>query len=479
MKKWLKYSLIIFVSCIALFSFKQSLAVQSRFLKYFPSNTSIDYERKTYAVPVAADPNTCQAINSLQEGYNYCTQCMSLKDDCPDCCLVDTNADQVFDAVDCTSEASNENYDCDTFVFSGDNCPGVECPELENPDCSNEDPPGCQINGCPGSDYEPEYDSGEGEACTKESGIWYCTENDLTPVDMGCVPDPVGAIDNYDPEFHSDPSTELFYQTDISGSPPEIEDDDPDFDSNIADSLGENLTSYYKYEPSSAYSSYISSCTSYSNTVESCQKRVQCCQEGTCLLEANPGYGNCIQGCSQRLAFDRVVEVPPDMVEKTCSTLENADCNAIQEEISNCLLGSCATCFTEIDSNFSHDFVAKSGESLTVFWSILAQPNVTPATGYSETEAKNAINTYFYTIAKVINASGATIYSSIMHQKSFNNSFSIFNATHVNSVYLNTGEEYSIKLYYYLPSIVNNIDEIASIQMDINGMEMTIIKIRE
>ncbi|MFO8052368.1 MAG: hypothetical protein R6U54_00175, partial [Candidatus Omnitrophota bacterium] len=428
--------------------------------------------------PITANPNLCQTINELQQEYNNCTQCMDLKDDCPDCCLVDTDSDQNFDAVNCTPEANSEDYSCDSFAFSGDSCSEAECFALDNPDCSNDNPPGCQVKGCPDDDYKPEYDSGEDEACTEESGIWYCTEDNLIPADRGCVPDSETIIDNYDQDFHDDPKTELFYQTNTGGRPPRIEDGDPDFDSDIADSLGESITSYYKYESLTSYSSYISSCISYSNEAESCQKQVKCCQEETCSSEPNPGYGNCTDGCNERLDFDELVKVPGEGI-KSCPELQYSDCSLIQERITNCLLGGCASCFRKIDINFSHDFVAKSGESLTIFWNILSKPDVTPAAGYTEVQARDAIDTYFYTIVKVIDASGDPVYSSIMHQKSFNNAFSIFNATHLDSTYLKTGEEYSVGIYYYLPDITEDIAEVESMKMDIAGMEMTLIKIRE
>ena len=165
---------------------------------------------------------------------------------------------------------------------------------------------------------------------------------------------------------------------------------------------------------------------------------------------------------------DQVVETM-DRGSLECYALTGSDCAALNEEAQNCLndvaAGTCGGCFRRIfpTEGFSYKFVAKSNEKVVLLWRL-----------YTSSIGDISASDYFYSRIQVENSAGQAIYSSPVHQKSFEGSFGIFSAISIPSTQTRTGEEYTARLYYFI-----NDNPKLNLLMQVTGAEITAIRVRE
>jgi len=404
-----------------LFTFSPIFAESpSRLVKYLPQDEVIESVNKEYNPPLAKSGISCQAAFNEASRCFYCVN--TLKTKCPDCCLKFSPQR----AVRCTP-ADSSIYDCNNLAFSSDRCSAVancRCPSTTEecnsilyncedcPDnsgvmtCSNI--PKCQQKGCPNTEPQASL----GRKCVLKDDKWVCEENNLQPKFSGC-PANVSlegcAVSTY---YVISPITS--YQG-LSSPPP---------------------NDCYEYVPTTEYSDCISNCSSYANEWEECTKKVYCCNKNVC----GTGFEN---NCEADKCVERVNWA-------ACDGLSLPTCITLQQQAIDCLTNpspgsACANCFEEIDTDLFYKFVARSRETFVIFWQVAA------VTEFSGIVDPADIPTYFFTMVKVIDSKGNEVHRSIIHQKSFQGSFSIFSATSLDSSVVNQGETYTVRLYYFLP----------------------------
>ena len=427
-----------------------------KFIKYFPSNENIESVEKSYTEKILGEV-TCEAAEDYFQRIAKCEYCLyTLKAGCPDCCL-DFHADG---ASQCTPEADSK-YDCPPYAFSANDCSQVSCASSLLTDCRSHKIdliPYCQKEGCPSTAFEPK--TGKGDECKKYNGDWYCTDNDFIPEDRGCKPISVGIISGYNSKYNSSSNTYDYYDITKFSSCPVSLNKKWNWDHDEC----------YRYRPKFAYSSYVTNCRNYTDFSESCFKAKDCCLQIVCPDSGNgPGFDlNCNEGvCQDRRDWNNTIEIS-NGVEKTCDQITPGDCIYLQSLAEGCLLdvgrGSCSECFREIDNNFYYKFVAKSGESIVVFWQIIADPIIS-----------EDIDTYFYTMVKIVDGQGAPIHQSVAHQKAFKGAFSIFSATSIDASenLFEQGKTYYARIYYFIPEIEETLS------MDLRQVQLIIVRTRE
>lgn len=404
-----------------LFTFSPIFAeVPSKLLKYLPHDEAIESVNKEYNPPLRKTGISCAAAFEDASRCFYCVN--TLKAKCPDCCLKFSPQR----AIRCTPKDSSI-YDCKDLAFSSANCTAVadcKCPSTTEecnsilydcgdcPDntgvmtCSNI--PQCQQKGCPTT----EPSASLGRKCISKDGTWICEENNLSPKFPGCAASASISgcpVSNY---YTIAPITTC---SGLSSPPP---------------------NDCYEYVPTAEYSDCISNCTNYADEWEQCTKRVYCCNKNVC----GTGFeNNCeIDKCSERVNW------------ADCDGLTLPTCIALQQQALECLTNpspgsACSSCFEEIDSGLVYPFVARSRESFVIFWQVAAVTEFSGAVDAAD------IPTYFFTMVKVLDSKGKEVHRSIIHQKSFQGSFSIFSATSLDSSVVKQGESYTVRLYYFLP----------------------------
>lgn len=404
-----------------LFTFSPIFAdTPNKSLKYLPKDEAIESINKEYSPALTKTGISCQAAFEEASRCFYCVN--TLKAQCPDCCLKFSPQR----AVRCTAK-DNSMYDCKDLAFSSTGCSAVsncKCPSTAEqcnailyncddcPDntgvmtCTNI--PKCQQKGCPST--EPA--ASVGRKCISTSTGWVCEEDGLSPKYPGCsanVSLPGCSVSNY---YVITPTTAC---QGLSSPPP---------------------NDCYEYTPTSDYSDCISGCASYSDEWEQCTKRVYCCNKNVC----GTGFeSNCeMQKCSERVNWPE------------CDGLTLPTCINLQQQALDCLTNpspgsACSNCFEEIDPSFRYKFVARSRETFVIFWQVAA------TTEYTGIIDPADIPTYFFTMVKVVDSKGKEVHRSIIHQKSFQGSFSIFSATSLDSSVVEQGETYTVRLYYFLP----------------------------
>ncbi len=457
-KFWMKA--VIFVFCILTISGFYVYSQTSQYIKYLPSDEDMISIEKNYTSKMLREV-PCQAAKDYFQRASDCDNCMALKVACSDCCLDFEDGA----ASRCTAEADSK-YDCKPYAFSSDSCSDVRCWGDLMDDCSASRInliPHCQKKGCPSDSFEPR--SHGWRRCYGFSGTWYCNDDNLIPEDRGCRPRV--SIPGYKSKFHSSGDADDYY--DISGS---------SYCRRVRRGTGpegnpiyQNVCYSYKYEPADDYRRYVENCRNYTDSTERCNKAKDCCNMSVCP-DSPIGAGfdvNCNEGvCEQRRDYDTKVEVTSG-VEKGCNELSAGDCAYLHSLAEQCLLdvgsGSCGECFPQIDEDFYYKFVARSGESIVVFWQVVAEPMIT---GNPET--------YFYTLVKVVDENGAPVHQSVAHQKAFQGAFSIFSATAINAAsgILEQGKSYYIRLYYFIPEIENS-----SLNMDVKYTQLIVVRTRE
>lgn len=392
----------------------------SRFLKYLPHDEVVDSVSKKYSPALAKRGISCAAAFEDATRCFYCVQ--TLKSVCPDCCL---SFKTPKNAIRCTKE-DNSRFDCPDLAYQANTCPAVaacrcpstveECTAKIN-DCSDcpvtktgtwtcDDLPHCQRQGCPS--IKPKASSGN--KCILKEGKWVCEEKDLLPGSTGCS---TKTINGCRVSKYYDVSPILDCQGLSSPAPSEC----------------------YEYIPTAKYQTCIENCQAHTDKWEQCTKSVNCCNKSVC----GSGFGvNCdATRCQERIDWSE------------CDTFTLPGCIDLQQQAIDCISNprpgsTCSRCFEEIDPNLSYKFVARSREAMVIFWQIFAE------TEFSGVVSAQDIPTYFFTMVKVIDRKGNEVHRSIIHQKSFQGSFSIFSATALDASSLQQGETYTVRLYYFL-----------------------------
>jgi hypothetical protein len=419
-KRPLPISLIVIISCTVFFIFIAGSALAQKVIKYLPRDEAVEEVAKDYSPPLTKSTVACPAAFDQASRCFYCVN--SLKTKCPDCCL--TFSPQR--AVRCSAQ-DNARYACSSLAFATTDCSPVancgcptandctdilhncqNCPNGNDWSCSNI--PGCQNKGCPQAAPKPST----GMQCIQRgsTSTWVCEEDNLEPAFTGCPTDVNLANCPARVPYDITPSTDC---TGLSSPAP---------------------ATCYEYTPTAEFSACIDSCMNYTDEWEKCTKRVYCCRQKVCGtgFEAN---------CQNDSCLERV-----DWPE--CDNLDLAACNALLQEAIACIENpspgsTCVDCFKEIDPAVSYKFVARSRESFVIYWQVLAN------TYFSGASSPSDIPTYFFTMVKIKDSKGNEVHRSIMHQKSFVGSFSVFSATSINSDIVNQGETYTVGLYYFMP----------------------------
>lgn len=418
--------ILLSISCLlavsfVLFTFSPIFAqVPGKSFKYLPKDEAIESINKEYNPPLRKSGIDCQAAFDEASRCFYCVN--TLRPKCPDCCLKFSPQR----AIRCTPKDSNI-YDCKSLAFSSTSCSAVanckcpgtaeQCNEIlydceDCPDtagvmtCSNI--PKCQQKGCPSTEPLASL----GRKCISRSGEWVCEENNLRPKFPGCASNTNIAGCPVSTYYTIAPITDC---QGLSSPPP---------------------NDCYAYTPTAEYEDCISNCSSYSDEWETCTKRVYCCNKNVC----GTGFeNNCeIEKCTERVNWSE------------CDNLTLTNCIALQQQALDCLTNpspgsACSNCFAEIDSGLAYPFVARSRETFVIFWQVSAITEFSGAVNPAD------IPTYFFTMVKVVDSRGREVHRSIIHQKSFQGSFSIFSATSLDSSVVKQGETYTVRLYYFLP----------------------------
>lgn len=220
----------------------------------------------------------------------------------------------------------------------------------------------------------------------------------------------------------------------------------------------------YVYSLNSTFKSCIDTCITYADDYEECQDRVECCTRELCGTESN---GDCCTSpesrCDER-----------STASSACYNSTEGDCTRLNQAAQQCLEGAAGVCFNEIDSDTYYDFTARTGEAYNVIWQINTEPLA---------EAKNDENAKFYTMIKVVEPSGAIVYSSMLHQKSLNAAFSIYGNALIPKGTLQPGKYYKIQVHYFMNDNVDDTstseNEDTNYEVEIKHMSLTVIRVRE
>ncbi len=235
---------------------------------------------------------------------------------------------------------------------------------------------------------------------------------------------------------------------------------------------------YYVYVLSDKYKEYITECIDKADTYEECADRVHCCQKGACPDEVkgknkkcNSGFeANCdLAHCENRACYSS------DCADYT--GIENKkSCAQLASDANGCLVDN-KNCFMEIDSDFYYNFVAKSGDSLTIIWQIVNEQSNQDVSGVN-----------FYTLVKVFKTEMDKVepaaHTSMMNVKSLEAAFSIYGTTHVKRGELESGKSYRVRVYYFLPNVksCNDLCETcaaAENEVELSQMSLTLVRVRE
>lgn len=412
-------TIITFSAIFSLFMILDPIfAANNKTLKYLPRDEAMESVNKDYDPPLIKSGVECRAGFDEVSRCFYCVQ--TLKPSCPDCCLnLSTRA------LRCTP-GDNSIYNCKNSTFSVNNCSPVancgcptpqkctdilydcsDCPDRKGSMlCSNI--PYCQQQGCPSIEPSPSL----GNKCIYKDNKWICEEDKLLPRFSGC---------STNIDLPGCPAATYYTTSEITdcqglSSPPP--------------------NSCYEYTPTAQYQQCIDGCSFHANEWEKCTKRVYCCNQQVC----DNGFEN---SCEHGKCIERI-EWPE------CDNIELAQCIQLQQQALDCLTNpspgsACSTCFEEIDPNLFYKFVARSRETIVTFWQVAA------VTEFGGVVNASSIPTYFFTMVKIIDSNGKEVHRSIIHQKSFQGSFSIFSATSIDDTVLTQGETYTVRLYYFLP----------------------------
>jgi hypothetical protein len=315
-------------------------------------------------------------------------------------------------AIRCTPEANSE-FPCKPVAFSSVNCPGVG---LDN-----------QSSGC----GNPLPKASQGKTCVSSgASVWKCEEDGLSPTSKGCSP-----VSN----------AQDAGCTDCSGISPVYKIEDIETTTTTTSST--TVTLSYKYTLTSSYNTCYNNCLAYTNSQSQCRQDFDVCKsqvcggagfDAQCKNSPDPATGK--GKCDERLAWPE------------CDGFTTSDCVKMNDEANGCLTdsdGQCHSCFRRLDPDLFYRFVARSREKIIVMWQITSTPKF-----------QGDAPTYFYTMIKIIDDNtDRVVHESLVNQKSFQGSFSIFSATAQSAVegdgkiVLDTGTPYRVEIYYFIPPI--------------------------
>lgn len=402
-------------------------------INYLPSNQDVETVSKVYKDKVLEEIE-CSSCEDSFSRARKCSDCVDLKEKCPNCCLTTVSSR----VIKCSPEDTSADYDCTPVPFTSGvgNCEQVACGSRgSETDCdtlicsgglvSSGSPYGLQRRGCPdenSNELKPDC-----SACTEISGttgkdrVWRC------PTSCGLSPRPA------------------FQPCSETSGPPRC------------DKLG----SYYdvvpagvnnRYSLNSTFKGCIDSCAIYADDYEKCRDRVNCCEQAVC----KSGYK---EDCTDSSCKERLTVGP------LCYTATAGRCAKLNQEAQECLEGGMGSCFEEIDSNIRYDFTARSGEAYNVIWQINTKPIA----------VEKGSNTKFFTMVKVVNlSSGEVVYRSMLHQKNLNAAFSIYGTTLIPKGSFRPGKRYQIQVHYFM-----NDDDNTDYRVGIEHMGLIVIRVRE
>ena len=432
---------------------------KNKSIKYLPSSQDIETVSKDYSSsPIVLGEIDCSTCAGLFNLSYACNNCVKLKEACPDDCLT-TNPPDTQKVIKCTEGDESADYNCTEAPFRVAGCPQVECgagttgtggsrssdksTDCEDLTCSSGSvlsgsPYGLQRRGCPDADSDelaPAGCSGCIVSGTGKDRVWTC------PKTSSCT-------SASSPSFQT--CSEAF-------GPPRCD----------------NLSSYYDvtcapvscaYSLNSTFKLCIDTCATYADDYEECQDRVECCTRELCGTKST---GDCCTSPESRCKERSTVS-------PACYNSTEGRCTKLNQKAQECLEGAEGTCFRKIDSNTYYDFTARTGEAYNVIWQINTEPLV---------EAKNDENAKFYTMIKVVNSSDMTVYSSRLHQKSLNATFSIYGKALIPKGTLKPGKYHKIQVYYFMNDNVDNAstseNEGTDYKVKIKHMSLTVIRVRE
>jgi hypothetical protein len=377
-------------------------------IKYLPRNEKVDIVSKDLGITL--DETPCAPAQDLFQKATRCNYCVNtLKEQCPDCCLVFSPNR----AIRCTPQADSK-FPCKAGAFSSATCPGVGM-NNQATGCGNPLPKPSALKTC--------KNTGSQE--------WLCEEDNLSPTSKGCTPTAdalkAGCPDcsKISPVYDIEKITTT--TTDKKGNPVTRDD--------------------YKYTLTSGYSTCLNNCTQYTASQGQCSNDFAGCKDAVCggagfdaKCKNSPDPATGKGKCDERLDWPG------------CDSLTATDCVSMNNDANVCLTdpnGPCHTCFRQLDPDLFYRFVARSREKIVVMWQISSTPKF-----------QGKAPTYFYTMIKIIdeNANRA-VHESIVNQKSFQGSFSIFSATAQSAVaengkiVLETGKPYRVEIYYFIPPV--------------------------
>jgi len=393
-------------------------------LTYLPRNEDVEIVSAT-SVEVLSE-SSCEGVDDLIRKAKLCQECILLKAKCPDCCLATPSPGRNFEAIRCAPK--DDPYGTD---------PSLKCNSISrfNSSCA------------------------EANFSTADIGIFTNRSTNAIPYRQkkGCP----GII----PDLGTDPVIPAFkgcgsYFTEFEG----------DYFYRARDSSGK-----VAYSPTTEYDEFVTDCWNDANARESCAKKALTCTWNVCKC-ASAGCTGYPEHCEDIACKSRVTNwekknktiLTVDAGLRECYQLQTSDCLKFNKAVRSCLNSiesACYTCFKKIytDDEFMYRFVARSGHKLVFLWKL-----------YATSVGQSSQNAYFYSKIQVEDSLGNPVYSSPVHQKVFEGGFSIFSAIAVPSSVLHTGEEYYARLYYFISR-----DPDLILKMQINGAEITAIKVRE
>ncbi|MBI3298157.1 MAG: hypothetical protein HYZ75_08340 [Elusimicrobia bacterium] len=356
----------------------------------------------------------CPAVDSILHRFRLCQECMLLKVNCPNTCLASPSASQPFEAVKCAPRddpyGTDPNFNCRAAFRFDESCVPARFTAPEWSLFLN-------LN-------TPNIPRGQRRGCPGLTAD--PASSPVEPLFPGCGP--------YLSTFEG---TDMFLPV---GAPP-------------------------VYQRTADYSDFVFQCVADADGRESCAKRSAICRRqfnnSGCVLET----------CKKRVSEwekrnQTVLTVSGGTRE--CHMLATADCLKLSKLARNCLNGvnqDCFNCFRKVypDDRFQYRFVAKSGQKAIFLWKL-----------HADVAGSTSQSAYFYSKIQVEDAAGVLVYSSPVHQKVFEGSFSIFSTIAVPPSLLRTGEEYFARLYYFIAT-----DPGLDLKMRTSGAEITAIKVRE
>ncbi|MDD5070741.1 MAG: hypothetical protein PHV17_08440 [Candidatus Omnitrophica bacterium] len=455
---------------------------------------------------------------------------------------------EVDDFVDC-GYLNTARKDSDTGEFYSDpNDPELSAADTAGYNPTNVPYPtlrGCPVNLSPNSAscvFEAAHDAVPDQ--------WFCTESgDLRP-SVPCTPrdgyffinsndqNTLFSLDDANPNNDGTTHTDDWYQTRkyFTGDPAT---DCPAEESSCVQAdcpVGSISGACWRYRAAARATQYLAACQSKSMTYDKCRKSVLCCRQNMCVNGSGQSYFNLEIGTDQDIRYpkatrnvalcssglcelrfdwdhDPIKAVSPgiaatirgrtdtykccgqlgysDTVDCPTNFLEANDCTIISSLMLDCLAnGTCAsTCFREVDTGnnqFMFDFVAKSNESIVIFWHIAGEPF-----GWDETAGQK----HFFNQVRLFevdnNDNETEVHHSMVQLKDFSQAFSIVAATAVPRGIIQQGKKYRARLFYYMPShptnnynVITNPDDgtvtaFSDLVMVVYEVGFDIIRVRE